>query len=518
MKKLVTLNAILLAILFSIKFSQEDLNQHLCILTKNSTLFRRENVAKDEYTQNLDFEEPEIITTSLSSQFDEIYTENEDKEEIPNRTIDKPSVVLTETILNEPSDNQNEALKSPIAQNDIKLDSGIKFPSFSIKTWFHKICGFLNLQMKNQKIALPNGQTAALIQEEKIDDVISSNSELIPPDHTNTAQTERHTDPNASLSTNLATTPISQEEASSEQQDLALKGNEATENNDSLSKAPSIVPSNPAWISKIHSFKSIPTFGIKSDPLPADRYVYNPYPIPKRLALSHTEGCGEREKEYRTNYSLLEILFAGDAKLGTFLPMIDLRGYRFDNAKYALSIGFMGRYIPEPNTFCELLGVNVYYDYAPGTCGYNNQLGGGLEILGKRWDIRANIYAPLGDNGNSCVCCDHTCINGWFAYAFNAEVGYLAVRSKSFLLYTAIGPYYITASECEERKRGVMLRVVPQYKDYLALNLKLSYDPIFKAIFQAEIIISLPLYQIRVPEKGPCGITNRQIYQRVERL
>lgn len=239
---------------------------------------------------------------------------------------------------------------------------------------------------------------------------------------------------------------------------------------------------------------------------------------PKRILLSHTEGYGNHEKQYRTNYSLAEIVFAPSAKEGVALPLLDLRGYRFDNGKYAISAGLAVRYIPEEaNQICNLLGVNLYYDSAPDTPGYHQQIGAGVEILGKRLDFRANIYAPFGDRDDAGICCSRYRVNGWLSSGFNLEVGYLLYQTKSFFLYSAVGPYYVTACKCQERQRGIMLRVFPQYKDFVGLNLKYSYDPLFNAVFQAELIISMPFYQLSGIKKTSCGITNRQIYQRIER-
>jgi len=266
------------------------------------------------------------------------------------------------------------------------------------------------------------------------------------------------------------------------------------------------------------TFQEVSASAFRSDEKIEKKESGSSFPYPKRILLSHTEGYGEHEKPYRTNYSLAEIVFAPDARPGHALPMIDFRAYRFDNAKYAISAGLGFRYIPgEENSFCNLLGMNIYYDYAPDTPGFHQQMGAGVEILGKRLDFRANFYAPFGDRDDFDICCDRTLVNGWLSSGFNVEVGYLAYQTKSFFLYTAIGPYYVTACKCQERQRGIALRVFPQYKDFVGLNLKYSYDPLFKSIFQAEIIISLPFYQISSLKKTPCGITNRQIYQRVER-
>lgn len=64
-----------------------------------------------------------------------------------------------------------------------------------------------------------------------------------------------------------------------------------------------------------------------------------------------------------------------------------------------------------------------------------------------------------------------------------------------------------------------MFRLRPQYREYLALDLMGSYDPVFKTLWQAEITLYLPLYTIGEPSsRGPYGISNRQVYQPVERF
>ena len=246
--------------------------------------------------------------------------------------------------------------------------------------------------------------------------------------------------------------------------------------------------------------------------------TYSFIPYPKKVSIAHTEGVGGHQKAYRTNYSSAEILFAPDTRPGKVLPMIDFRGYRFDNTKYAISTGFALRYVPgKEDDFCNLLGANIYYDYAPNTPGFHSQVGAGVEILGERLDFRANLFAPFGKNRSCGICCDRDCVNGWLSSGFNAEIGYLLFQVKSFSFYSAIGPYYITACKCQERQRGILFRVFPQYKEIVGLNLKYSYDPLFKSIFQAELVISVPFYQVAGTKKTSCGISNRQIFQRVER-
>ena len=247
---------------------------------------------------------------------------------------------------------------------------------------------------------------------------------------------------------------------------------------------------------------------------------------PKRVTLRHVEGWGEGVS-FGTDYSTLAFLVAPDYRVGRVMPMLDLRGHRFDNNRYAANVGLAGRYIPKSNGFCQILGFNTFWDWRQGHKGTYNQLGAGLEVLGKRWDFRANGYAPIGVKRRKTKCVFDQYEGGYFAihreceftsYGFNAEVGYYAVRSDNFFLYAAIGPYYLVR-KCHDRTRGGMFRIRPQYKDYLAIDASVSYDSVFKTVYQAQIIFYLPLYQLsKKGNQRPCNLTDYQIYQPIERF
>ncbi len=253
------------------------------------------------------------------------------------------------------------------------------------------------------------------------------------------------------------------------------------------------------------------------------------WPTPKRMALSHVQGSGQGIG-FGTDYSTAALLLAPDYRLGHILPMIDARVHRFDNNTYAANLGIAGRYLPEDNTFCEMLGFNLFYDYRQGlkTSHHYNQIGVGIEVLGKRWDFRANCYYPIGRNQHKSTCVFDDFEGGFFmihrkcegvSYGYNAEIGYQITKEQPFLLYAAAGPYYL-ARKCHDKTLGGKARLRPQYKDYLALDLSVSYDPVFKAVYQAEIIVSIPLYQMRSKKDrhGPCNMSDRKVYQPIIRF
>jgi hypothetical protein len=105
------------------------------------------------------------------------------------------------------------------------------------------------------------------------------------------------------------------------------------------------------------------------------------------------------------------------------------------------------------------------------------------------------------------------------SYGYNLELGWLMVETCDFLLYLAGGPYYLTRKGCFDKPlRGGEVRLRPQFRDYLAVDLRYSYDSVFESVFQVGLILYLPVYQFRSREKGPCCVTDRQIYQPIERF
>lgn len=254
--------------------------------------------------------------------------------------------------------------------------------------------------------------------------------------------------------------------------------------------------------------------------------------LPKFLSVRHIWGDQEDLcMPFATNYTTLEMIFAPYYCLGRIMPMLDLRGHRFDDNTYAANVGLVGRYVPDPNrnSFCELLGFNAFYDYREGYIGYYNQIGVGLEVLSKYWDFRANAYVPFGPKQTMQVSVYDACYTDGYSltrrsietlsYSFNAEVGvYLLNLPNSVSIYLAGGPYFIARAQRNGGVVGGEVRLRPQYKDYLAVDGSWRYDSLFKEIWQVEVSLNLPLYQMREQNRGPCGIPDRQIYQPVQRF
>ncbi len=283
----------------------------------------------------------------------------------------------------------------------------------------------------------------------------------------------------------------------------------------------------PSWFKQwIQSKQEAPAYGKYGDSADSSPSFW-----PKKISVQHTWGDQEQKCiPFATNYTTLELLFAPKYHLGHMMPLLDLRGHRFDNNTYAANAGIGGRYIPNPasDKFCEILGFNAYYDYRQGCIGYFNQLGAGIEILGSRWDLRANAYVPFGKKRHLDTYVYDDYEGDYYAtlnqiesisYSFNGELGCLLIKDwGDFSLYAAAGPYFIARAICNDGVVGAEARLRPQYKDYLALDMSWRYDQLFDTIWQVEVIFTLPLYQISNQNKHPCQISDRQIYQPIQRF
>ncbi len=247
----------------------------------------------------------------------------------------------------------------------------------------------------------------------------------------------------------------------------------------------------------------------------------NGWPVPKRMTLRSIERGGIG---YKKGYATLEMLFAPLYLKSDFIPMLDLRGHHLYNDSYAANAGLIGRYMRDSS--CIIYGFNAYYDFRQGCFGNFNRLGGGLEILGRRWELHANGYFPIGKDEHRHKCVFDDFEGGFFAifhqlqfgfWGGDAELGYYPVKSRNFLLYLGAGPYFLKG-KCNFEAWGGKARLRPQFSDYLAAEFSVSYDHIFQTIYQGEIILNLPLYLFYSKKKQRKCISERRIYQPVERF
>ncbi|MEN9343321.1 MAG: hypothetical protein RLZZ453_108 [Chlamydiota bacterium] len=260
---------------------------------------------------------------------------------------------------------------------------------------------------------------------------------------------------------------------------------------------------------------------------------------------SKTENCPDDKRHYRTTlrhiesggigyndgYTTLEAFFAPDPTLWPVTPFLDLRGHVFNNAKWAANAGIGLRGLYKDRVF----GINTYYDYRNTHRFHYNQIGVGLETLGKIVDFRINGYLPVGKkitkpydpplfagfSGN------HMLVSQKYEFAMkgaDAEFGFHFGKSKLFDFYAAAGPYYFIG-QIGSNTWGGKARIGGTYKNIISLELRDSYDRIFHNHVQGQISLNFPFGpKSKVKRKGSidtcklAGMLTSRMLQPVDRV
>ena len=206
------------------------------------------------------------------------------------------------------------------------------------------------------------------------------------------------------------------------------------------------------------------------------------------IEVKHIEGKGVG---YQKGYSTLEGFFVHLSHLDqNWVPFLDMRVHVFNDGQPDVNAGVGFRYL---NT--RVWGVNAYYDYRKTTHFHYNQVGVGLESLGKIWDFRLNGYFPVGEKHSRPYHVKfhqfkghHIILKNKLEFAMtggSAEIGAHAYHRKNFDVYAAAGPYYLTGQG--RSAWGGEARLALTIVDHLRLQASCSYDSIFKGIGQGEI-------------------------------
>ncbi len=229
-------------------------------------------------------------------------------------------------------------------------------------------------------------------------------------------------------------------------------------------------------------------------------------PRPQRAGVRHIEGKGIG---YGKGYTSLDLFLGKRLANDAYFPFFDLRGHAFDDGKLAANAGVGYRVLDAK----RIWGVNAYYDYRNASRLHYNQVGIGLESLGKTWDFHCNGYLPLGKNhsswkhpkfdrfkGNSI----YLRRNQEFAmWGIDTEAGAHCNKSDNWDLYGGGGPYYF--GNHGKNAWGFKARASATYKQFIYLEASGSYDNIFNTIGQVEIGFSLPFGPRAPMKRRSCG-------------
>ncbi len=246
--------------------------------------------------------------------------------------------------------------------------------------------------------------------------------------------------------------------------------------------------------------------------------------LPERLTARHIEANGIG---YNQGYSTIEGFFTHPDWINdAFVPFLDLRGHIFNDGKPAANAGVGLRYLDS-----MVWGLNAYYDYRKTEHQNYNQVSLGFEALGEVWDFRLNGYFPVGRTKSHFYHPKfhefkqhHMIISVKKEFAMtgtNAEAGYHFHAGQHIDLYAAAGPYYFAGDG--KHAIGGQGRLYGTIWDYVGLEVKGSYDTVFKGIVQGEISFIIPFSgkkHVKKREGMSCSrdkALRKRAYQRVDR-
>ncbi len=213
-----------------------------------------------------------------------------------------------------------------------------------------------------------------------------------------------------------------------------------------------------------------------------------------RVAVRHIEGGGIG---YNQGYTTFEGFFAPAPDQVRIMPFLDLRGHVFNDGYVATNVGIGFR----STIGSRIYGFNGFYDSRDTQGTLFNQIGFGLETLGKLQDFRVNGYLPVGKKTvfgpaqfagflghNLILSQDYTST----MKGADAELGFHFEPYHGFYLYPAIGPYYYKG-EMGGGFWGGKARLKGNFGQYLALEVSDSYDSMFHNKLQLQLTLTMPL-------------------------
>lgn len=223
---------------------------------------------------------------------------------------------------------------------------------------------------------------------------------------------------------------------------------------------------------------------------------------------------------FKKNYGEIG-LFLTPPMWKNWQSITDFRSYWIDKYKWGGSFGQGFRFWNLKSA--RALGGIVYYDYRPGEHHSFQRMGVSLESLGTIWDFRLNGYLLINGSikkghlnvyrfpGGFIETCQ---IKEKALSSVDASIGCHVWQRKKMLLYSALGPYYLSGKHTHIL--GGFFSLQFDWAHHLTLEANVSYDNKFHTQFQGKVILSFALYGLLSEYLSDIG--NRQILiQRVQR-
>ncbi len=249
---------------------------------------------------------------------------------------------------------------------------------------------------------------------------------------------------------------------------------------------------------------------------PTHKSVKTPHSF--RFAFKHREANGIG---YDQGYSSLDGFFLFSS-LGNWYPFFDVRAHLFNEGRPAANLGFGLRY--SPDFVRAIFGINGFFDFKSTSHSTFEQAGAGIEILGTKWEMRANGYLPIFSKNNLYNLDFYQFQNHHAIFRASHEIAFkgydlsltraLFQKKKWDLSSTVDG--YMFFADYNTKAAGGLIKLKSTLFNFFSLETQASYDSYFKTILQIQAGVAVSFgKRIAINKKN---LPNRQKLALARRL
>jgi hypothetical protein len=211
-----------------------------------------------------------------------------------------------------------------------------------------------------------------------------------------------------------------------------------------------------------------------------------------RGSYTFGEGIGVHHR-----YGTVSALFIPCLDSIYFQPFLDFRGHYSSDCFAASNWGAGVRFFDNINDMTW--GFNIYYDRR-GTClGHFNQVGAGLEFLGRCNELRVNTYFPTNSRHtkkffSSKDSFDHFFVTEYAQRGFDLEFGrnLTGIPQCHITLWGGIGTYYFKDVKGHKHRWGQKVRAALYWGSLLNFQANVMHDNLQNMFFQGVVELSIP--------------------------
>jgi len=213
-----------------------------------------------------------------------------------------------------------------------------------------------------------------------------------------------------------------------------------------------------------------------------------------RFVLKHREANGIG---YNQGYTSLDGFFLFTS-IGNWHPYFDARAHVFNNGRPAANLGFGVRYLPD--SIRAVFGINGFFDFKNTAHSTFEQVGGGFEILGEKWGMRANGYFPIFTRNNTYnigfykFYQHHALFRASHELAFtgfDVSLNRVLIQRRKWNLSSTLDGYMFFADYKTNAKGGLFKIRSEMFRNF-AIEGQVSYDSYFKYIGQVQASFTIP--------------------------